>query len=141
MKQLVMLYFANVHSILSYCITIYGRGNSGNLEKLSRLQRRILKIIFSNKMTDATYIHADFHEIMKQYKICSPKNMLKLQTLLLAHRIIYDADNLPCFLRDKYSCKKEIGLRNKLDFVTPYYRTNFGQRSINFCLAKEWNCL
>ena len=92
-------------------------------------------------MTDATYIHADFHEIMKQYKICSPKNMLKLQTLLLAHRIIYDADNLPCFLRDKYSCKKEIGLRNKLDFVTPYYRTNFGQRSINFCLAKEWNCL
>ena len=135
-QQMIMLYFAHVHSIISYCILVYGRGNSGNLERLNRLQNRILRIIFPEYFTSK-----DLAEIRSRFRICSPKVLLQIKTLLLAHKIIYNVDELPHFFINKYSCKKELNLRNKLDFITPYYRTNLGQRSIDYCVSKEWNCL
>ena len=137
-QQMIMLYFAHIHSIIAYCILAYGRGNSGNLEKLKRLQNRILRIIFPELSTPN-----DHAEIKDRFKICSPKVLLQVKTLLLAHKIIYNPDELPHFFEDKYSCKKDTGvsLRNKLDFITPYYRTNMGQRSLDYCISKEWNCM
>ena len=67
--------------------------------------------------------------------------LLKLNTLLLAHKIVHNVDALPKFFHDKYVHKGDSCLRNNLDFVTPYYRTNLGQRSIDFSVSKEWNGL
>ena len=79
--------------------------------------------------------------MMNRSGICSTKCLLKLNTLLLGHQVVYSNDDLPNFFKDKYCCKKESNLRNNLDFITPYYRTNLGQRCIDFCIAKEWNDL
>ena len=47
--SMMKIYYPNVFYIISYSILVYARGNLGNLDRIERLDLRILKIIFSEK--------------------------------------------------------------------------------------------
>ena len=49
-KSMMKIYYSNVFSIISYCLLVYARGSTKNLERIERLHRRILKIIFFQKI-------------------------------------------------------------------------------------------
>ena len=78
---------------------------------------------------------------MKKNNLLSLKTLIKHRTLCLGHKIINNNVILPKFLSMSYICKRNLTLRNKLDFITPFHRTNMGQRSFNFQIAQEWKKL
>ena len=130
-KHMLLVYHSNVCSLISYCLLVYGRGNTQNLDRIERLQKRILKIILSKS-------NAEINMAMKKNKLLSLRNLLKYKLLCLGYQIVNNATLIPSFLKDKYQCKKDLGLRNKLDFIKPYYRSNIGQRCIDYQLSIEW---
>ena len=134
MKSMMKIYYSNVFSIISYCLLVYARGSTDNLERIERLHRRILKIIFSKRSNT-------LNDAMKSNNLFSLKTLIKYRTLCLGHKIINDNVSLPNFLKLSYVCKEKLNLRNRLDFVTSYHRTNIGQRCLNFQIAQEWKKL
>lgn len=72
---------------------------------------------------EPSFTYADIYIEKQNFNICIPRLLLKLNTLLQAHQILYDNDKLPYFLKDEYSCKNDSSFRNNLDFITSYYRT------------------
>ena len=133
-KCLLQIYYSNVYSLLSYCILVYNYGNINAVNRLERLQKRILKIIFNTSSKNIDIV-------MKQNGIFSLTQIYSYKLLKLGHSIIYNTDDLPKHFRNMYREKNLLSLRNKFDFVTPYYRTSMGQRCLDYKLAKEWNKL
>ena len=112
-KTMLLIYYANVHSVISYCLLVYAKVNKTEFDKLFNLQNNLMNV----------------HEIYTYKLLC------------LAHNTVYLPDNTPHFLKHVYKNKSHLCLRNKLNFEVSYYRTNFGQRRLDFCLASEWNRL
>ena len=132
--NMLKIYYANVHSILSYCILIYGKGNAGNLDRLERLHKRILKTIFFETTTGVEVR-------MKKTEILSLHHLRRFKAVILAFKVFNYECGLPEFLNHAYESKKNVNLRNSTDFVTRYYRTNMGQRCMNYWIAMDWNAL
>ena len=133
-KCLLQIYYSNVYSLLSYCILVYNYGNIDAVNRLERLQKRILKVIFNTSSKNIDIV-------MKQNGIFSLTQIYRYKLLTLGHSIIYNIEGLPKHFRNIYREKSLLSLRNKFDFVTPYYRTSMGQRCLDYKLAKEWNKL
>ena len=131
-KELMKIYYALIHSVLTYCILIYKKGNETNNKKLFRIQKRILKIIHN---TNSDKIM----ECMTKSKVLNLDNAYNFKLLKLAHKIVFDKVNIPYFLKNVYKPKKMQNLRNKDDFDTPYCRTNIGQRTISYSISNLWN--
>ena len=131
---LLKIYFSHIHSLLSYCILVYGLHCEANIDIIERFQIRIFKLIF-RASTQSIY------SILKKNRLLSFRQILKYKLLTLAHLIKYDRDKVPHYFKDLYQTKSHTTLRNKMDYLTPYYRTSIGQRSIEFIIAKEWNPL
>ena len=113
---------------------IYNKGNISNFKKLDRLHKRILKVIFKISSTDV-------EKYMLKYRLLDLEKVYKLKVLCLGHRAIHCKDTLPKFLKTIYKPKENLSLRNKLDYITPLYRTVIGQRKMDYTLATEWNAL
>jgi len=131
---LIKIYFAQVHSILSYCILVYGNTCKSTIQCLEKLQIRILKFLFKISTSNVK-------TKMKQFKLLSWKQIYTFKLLQIAHATIYNRENLPKYFQKLYNTTPLRILRNKEDFIVPYYRTVMGQRSVDFVLSKEWNQL
>ena len=133
-KKLLLIYYSNSYSCIKYCILIYGTANRIFIEKLDRLHKRILKVIFSTSSDKLS-------DYMLKNKILDLTSIYKYQLLMLAHKTIHNCNILPSFLKSQYNSKSNfyINLRNNDDFKTPFYRTTTGQNCIDKRLATEWN--
>ena len=132
--SMLKIYYAHVYSILTYCILIYGKGNASNLDKLERLHKRILKSIFFENSFG-------IDERMKWNEIFSLHLVRRFKSVILGHKLLNDECGLPEFLNHVYKNKQNLNLRNNTDFITRYYRTNIGQRCMNYWIAMDWNTL
>ena len=65
--------------------------------------------------------------------------------MCLGHSIVYNNRSVPeceiSYFKHLYESKSELSIPNKRNFITPYYRTVIGQRSLDFILAMTWNKL
>ena len=104
--NMMKIYYANFHSIIAYCLLIYGRSNKTRLMKLEILQRRILKIIFRTNS-------ANVSKFIEKHKILEIRNLYKYKLLCLAHDTVFRKNHQPVFLQDQYKCKDNMQLRNK----------------------------
>ena len=133
-KTMLMIYYSNIYSILSYCILVYGTANLTFLRKLDRLHSRILKIILrvntENLPTE-----------MNDNNILDVNGIYKFKLLTLGHKLIYNSYSLPEFLKHQYKSSEHLNIRNKDDYNVPYYRTSTGQKCIDFRLCEFWNNL
>ena len=131
-KELMKLYHALINSLLTYCILIYRNGNETSFHRLFRIQKMILKII----------LNGSSHEVLKLMvvsKVLSLPHTYNLKLLKLGHKMIFSKHSVPLFLQNTYTAKTNLNLRNKDNFITPYFRTSTGQRSIRYSVAQLWN--
>ena len=104
------------------------------MNKLERLQLRILKIIFNTNSSE-------IHKFMKENGLLPLSKIYLFKLLSLGHTIIHNSAALPEYFKDKYKTKIYLTLRNRCDFLVPFYRTTIGQRRLDYRLAIEWNKL
>ena len=89
---MLLTYYANVYSIISYCLLVYTKGNKTEFDKLLDLHRRILKIIFSTNSSSIDYI-------MKKHNLMNVHGIYTYKLLCLAHITVHRIDNIPHFLK------------------------------------------
>ena len=93
--NMLKIYFAYVHSNISYGLQVYGRGNKSNIAKIELLQKRILKVIFR--------CHScDIPQILEKHNILDVNNLLTYKVLIMAYKTIYMKNSLPIFLQNQY---------------------------------------
>ena len=125
MNILRNLYFSFIYPYLNYCVIVWGHTNKIYLEKISILQKRVVRIINGANFLDHT----------NQLFIRS--NILKLSDIYKFNIAIY---------------MFKLKLRNQMDFPDHYYNTrqrnravssferlNQTQRSIDYIGPKIWN--
>ena len=92
LDNLFKIYFANIYSLMTYCILVYATGNKSNFDKLSSLHRRILKIIFRTNSES-------IKNLMIEHNLLDLDTLYRYRLLSLSFLALHEANraNLPTF--------------------------------------------
>jgi hypothetical protein len=133
--SLKMLYYAMVHSHLSYCINVYGSANTTNLQRLRVKQKEAIRVINNAGYRDHTA------PLFKENGILPIDEMIKLSNLLFMHRFINR--NLPLSFHDLWSLNRIQNparlLRNANDLRIPAHNYATLKRLPLFTFPRIWN--
>ena len=133
--SLKMLYYAMVHSHLSYCINVYGSANTTNLQRLRVKQKEAIRVINNAGYRDHTA------PLFKENGILAIDEMIKLSNLLFMHRFINR--NLPLSFHDLWSLNRIQNparlLRNANDLRIPAHNYATLKRLPLFTFPRIWN--
>lgn len=133
-KTLVSVYYALIHSHISYALEVYGLTYSSNLYPLLTAQKRALRIILSKPPSDSiTFAFQALH-------IPDVHTLVKYKVALLFHKLYHGRVSDCCVqlqrFQTPYSLRRQEGT-----LQPPYARTNFGVFSMSFHGTTIWNSL
>lgn len=135
MKKL--FYNAYIMSIFDYCCTIWGKGNKRYINKISKMQGRVAKVILNKPPRTSTT------DLLKELHWLSFSDRCNYHTAVL----IYKAKNnlAPKYISNllTFSSNEKYSLRSAThnDIVTPKHRTNYLKNSFNYTGAHVWNTI
>ena len=133
---LLMIYNAIITPHLNYCNVSWASSTNYSMERLFRLQKKAVRIVF----------HANF--LAHTSPIFFKLNLLNVYDLnvfniaILMFLVFINAVPLP--LIQNFNLVSEITsyeIRNPLNFYLPFYRTNAGLDSVFYKGPKVWNSL
>ena len=134
-KVLLSLYFALVHSHLSYCISIYGCANKTSIEKLILKQKKAMRIIFnvSNRAHTAP--------LFQELKILNIEKMITYSKTKIMHNFFHD--KLPFSFNGTWLKNNErnpdYNLRNGEEFYIQHHHYSSLTRLPLFSFPAAWN--
>jgi len=129
------LYFALIHSHLSYCPIILNCLSKTNLNRLEKIQKKAVRII-----TRSAY-NAHTAPLFYANKILPIDKIIKMAKLLFMHSIYYDY--APLSFNQTWMLNNERehahNLRNDNDYVLPNPRLEQFKKFPIYSLPLEWN--
>jgi hypothetical protein len=129
------LYFAMVHSHLSYCLNIYGCANTTNLQRLRIKQKEAIRVICNAGYRDHT------KQLFKIQKILPLDEMIKFANLKFLHRYIHN--KLPLSFNDTWVFNRDRNinrvLRNANELFIPAHHFATLKRLPLFTFPRLWN--
>lgn len=136
-KGLRSLYFAHIHSHLSYCPVILSTLSTANRNRLFKVQKKAIRI-----MTNSNY-NAHTSPLFVQHKILPLDLILKQGKLLFMHSIYYGyapkSFSNVWKKNEQRTGELNIELRNDNLFTIPAPRIEFFKRMPIYSLPCEWN--
>ena len=130
-----MIYFAFVHSQLSYGIEIYGNTYPTYLNKLTTLNNKILQILQeAPRQTRIADLYNNFNALMLP-------NLHKFNILLFMHKFFYHKDQLPRIFHSYFQHNSELHSYNTRTKNEPHlklFNSSIGQRSVKFKGTRIW---
>ena len=132
------LYFAFVHPHLLYGIELYGNACSTHLEKLAKLNNKILRVLQAADIrTHVTELYAKFFTL--------PVNELyKLQMATVMHKFYHHIEILPGVFHNYFTRNSEVhrySTRQQSDLHVCRVNSALGQRSLKIRGCSIWNGL
>lgn len=135
LKTLISLYYAFIHSHISYCISSWGNTYPTHLSPLQHIQNQAIRIITHSHFCCSSL------PLLREHNILSVSNLVKYSLCIIAFKFfcgrlpieIITANQLPL-----QSCTR-FALHN--NFLLPKAQTNYGKQAVHFSAAYEWNCL
>jgi len=129
------LYFALIHSHLSYCPTILNCLSKSNLNKIEKIQKKAIRII-----TKSQY-NAHTAPLFFENKILPLEKIIKQGKLLFMHSVYYDyAPNSFQHVWIKNNERENAhNLRNENEFRLPNPRIEQFKKFPLYALPSEWN--
>ncbi len=136
-KCLRTLYFSLFHSHLLYCTIILNCTSQSNLNRISILQRKAIRIITKSAYNEHTA------PLFLSARILPFDKTILLNKLLFMHSVAYGY--APPSFRDVWSLNESRGLnyelRNHDIFVIPTVRIELFRKIPLYALPHEWNNL
>ena len=143
------LYYALFESHMNYCLTIYGAANKTHIERLFRVQKHCMRILFGDRkeyldkfctcararafgkqnLGSEFYVKESSKPIFKHLKILALPNIYNYQTCLEVLKIL--KFRTPTALHETY----QISQRNNATLLIPPVDTN----SFAFISSRMWN--
>ncbi len=134
-NALKLLYYAMVHSHLSYCINIYSCANTTNLQKLPVKQKQAIRIICNAGYRDHTI------PLFISQKILPLNEMIKFANLKFMHS--YTHNKLPLSFHETWTLNMNRNpnrqLRNANDLLVPAHHFATVKRFPLFTFPRVWN--
>jgi hypothetical protein len=129
------LYFALIHSHLTYCTSIMHSTTQKNRNKIMKIQKKAVRI-----MTNSSY-NAHTKPIYTEHCILPYDLLIKQSQLLFMHSIAYNY--APCSFDGVWirniDRDPNLNLRNANDFFLEHPRTETFKRSTLYSLPLAWN--
>jgi len=136
-KGLKSLYFALIHSHLTYCTSIMNSITQKNRQKIMKIQKKAIRI-----MTQSTY-NAHTNPLFKKHKILPYDLLIKQAQLTFMHSIEHNL--APASFANTWvknaTREPNLNLRNANDFHLPQPRTEAYKKSPYYALPFAWNAL
>jgi hypothetical protein len=130
-----MLYYAMIHSHLSYCINVYGSANTTNLQRLRIKQKESIRVITNSGYREHTA------PLFKLTCIMPLDDMIKFAKLLFMHRHAHHT--LPLSFHDMWLQNRNQNparlLRNANDLRIPPHNFASLTRLPLFAFPRAWN--
>lgn len=136
-KALQQLYFALIHSYLSYCTIVWGNNYKTNLRNIQTIQNKSIRLVFR----ECNYLDTD--SLYNKYKILNISSLFKMQTLLFVYKHINNL--LPLYYSSNKLFHKnpecKCNLRNSNNLFIPFAATNKRKFTTKFIGPRLWNDL
>lgn len=135
LKGLRALYFALIHSHLSYCPFIISLTTNSNLTRLFKIQKKAIRIITGSKYNEHTL------PLFINHKILPLEKIIKQRKLLFMHSVYYrycpKSFNTTWSRNNERNNDHNLRNNNLFDLTNP--RTEFFKKSPLYALPFEWN--
>jgi len=132
---LKLLYYAMVHSHLSYCLNVYSCANTTNLQRLRIKQKEAVRIISNAGYRDHT------KPLFLNQKILQFDDMVKFANLKFMHSYVHQ--RLPFSFNETWTFNRERNpnrqLRNANDLFIPAHNFATVKRFPLFTFPRLWN--
>ena len=135
-KLLKILYFALVHSYLSYCNIVWGNANKLALKKLNVLQKRVLRLITYSKY------NAPSAPLFKKYNILKLADIYNFQLGQFVYKYVNNILPKSCLkhIKRQYPLHSYSLRRNLLLAIMPY-KSKIRENYIGVSGPRYWNGL
>lgn len=136
-KGLKSLYFALIHSHLTYCTLIMSGITAKNRSILIKTQKKAIRII-----TNSSY-NAHTNPLYLKHKILPYDSLIKQSQLIFMHSIEYKyapSSFLSTWIKNA-DRDPDLNLRNATDYYLPIPRTETFKKSTYYALPSAWNDL
>jgi hypothetical protein len=129
------LYFALIHSSLTYCINVYGSANKTTLQPLILKQKKAVRIIAGANYRDHT------RPIFTSLEILPLESLIHYYRMKFMHN--YYCKKVPFSFSETWICNHERNpdraLRNANDYYIPQPRIELVKRLPLFAFPTVWN--
>lgn len=135
---LKLLYFAFVYPQLLYGVEIYGNTYPSHLNKLEKLNNKILRILQNKSLRSHTI------ELYKQYNTLPVSLLHSYQIILFVHKCIYHPLILPDIYKSYFTPNSLIhrhDTRDRSGLHLAAIHTIYGRRAITHKGSMLWNNL
>jgi hypothetical protein len=131
------LYYALIHSHLTYCPIITSCATAKNIKKISQLQKKAIRIISGKQY------HAHTNPIFKELRILPYTSHIRYAKLLFMHSVVnkYSPKSFYNTWQTNMNREPTHNLRNQDDIPLPHPRIELFKRSPLYTLPYEWNKL
>ena len=131
-KQLVLLYNALVLPHINYCLLVWGVNYSTYLDKITILQKRMVRVIMGIPLREHTAPHFKSLEILKV------SDLVKMQSIYFTYKFLKNL--LPFELHNIFSIRLPTRFtRNKDALEIPFTKKNFRLHTLRFFAPPLWN--
>jgi hypothetical protein len=135
LESLKKLYFAMVHSHISYCINVYGGANQTNLSRIEIKQKQAIRVITNSGYRDHTA------PIFKEQQILPLEKLITFNRLKFMHNFIHN--KLPLSFAETWRKNRErnpnFNLRNADDLYVPPHRVELVKKLPLCAFPSTWN--
>ena len=131
---MLLLYNCFILPHIMYCIEIWGNAYKTHLDRIFKLQKRVVRLItFSCPTTHSAPLFLQLG-ILNVYKLC------KFQTCVFAFDLktghyAHPIDRYATAISHSYNTRSA----SSDNFVIPKVNLNITQNNIYYCIAKHWN--
>ena len=131
------LYFAFIHTHLLYGVEVYANTAKIHLNKLFKLNNKLLRILLNKKM------ETPIINLYRSFNVLPLPLLHEMQMLVFVHKCFYKLD-LPLIFNQYFVENNSIhchNTRNNCNLHLKIVHSNIGQRCSQFCGTKLWNAL
>ena len=132
-KTMLSLYYSMFHSHVIYHLPV-GQLSHSNLDKLSSLQKRALRLIHFKKQTDPVL------PLFLQSKILPIEKQVKFQNCLFAHDQL--KDKVPTFFKNflqRLGNNHNQGIRGQRLAHSTSHTITYGSNNLKNSITRNWN--
>ena len=121
---------------MDYCITVWGQTNKTLIDKIYKIQKRILRVVSNDYFCDGKLLFLKYNNVMSVYE------RIEFQTAILVYKSLFE--NVPSYLQSMFEfsgINQNYNLRNnETNLVVPKPKTEILRKSIKYA-ASLWNSL
>ena len=132
-KHLLLLYNTLILPYLNYCAAVWGSNYPSKIDKIIKLQKRVVRIIDKKPF----FFHTK--DIFVKYKILKFPDVVKVQQAVIL--LNYLKGELPNIIHEMFKLHVPANTRAIKHFQIPHASTNYRLFSLSVAAPRAWNSM